>query len=83
MSGVIYGFLTCPAAHIDDAAASSIQDRNGRMKEEIALNTTQAASPCKSLIIFTIFVSALSSLLLFAESPLEELELEELVHIIE
>lgn len=70
-------------AQVDDAPASSLQERNSGMKEEIKLNSTQTANPCKSLLIFTIFVSALSSLILFNEFSLDNLEFEELVQIIE
>ncbi|XP_021847145.1 RHOMBOID-like protein 9, chloroplastic [Spinacia oleracea] len=83
VSGIIYGFLTSPVAQVDDAPASSLQERNSGMKEEIKLNSTQTANPCKSLLIFTIFVSALSSLILFNEFSLDNLEFEELVQIIE
>lgn len=83
VSGIVYGFFTCPVEQVDDASASALQENNGGMKEDVTLNSKQAANPCKSLIIFTILVSALSSLLLFDESLLNNLELEELVRIIE
>ncbi|XP_021760014.1 RHOMBOID-like protein 9, chloroplastic [Chenopodium quinoa] len=83
VSGIIYGYLTCPVVQVDDAPASAMQERNSGMKEEITLNSTQAAKPCKSFLIFTIFVSALSSLLLIAELSLDKLEFEELIQIIE
>ncbi|KAL2939142.1 RHOMBOID-like protein 9 chloroplastic [Bienertia sinuspersici] len=82
VSGIIYGFCTSPVAKVDDAS-SGLQERSGGMKEEITLNSTKAASPCKSLVIFTVFVTALSSLLFLVESPLDNLEFEELVQIIE
>lgn len=83
ISGIIYGFFTCPVVQLDDASTSALQERNSGIKEEITINNTQAANPCKSLIIFTLFVSVLSSLLFFAESPLDNLEIEELLQSIE
>ncbi|KAH9620310.1 hypothetical protein KSS87_009760 [Heliosperma pusillum] len=73
ISGIIYGYFTSPAVEIDDASSSTCGTgiRN-RIKEEITLRRTPA-TPCKSLLIFALFVSAFSSLLLFTESPLEEL----------
>ncbi|XP_074308285.1 RHOMBOID-like protein 9, chloroplastic isoform X2 [Silene latifolia] len=83
ISGIIYGYLASPVVEIDDASSSACSDGIGnRMKEEITLRRNPA-SPCKSLLIFTLFVSALTSLLLFVESPLDSLELEELVQITE
>lgn len=71
ISGIIYGYFTSPVLQVDDTTSTSdgIQER---IKEEITL-LQKPTNPCKSLVIFAIFLSALSSLLLLSNSPLEEL----------
>lgn len=60
-----YGFLTSPALQLDDTSP-------GVGREGLKLVRKHGDS-CKSLIIFTIFIIALSSLLLFMEPPLNAL----------
>lgn len=68
-TGIVYGFLTCPRVQLDEASQSTGQE------EQITLVRSDA-SPCKSLVVFTVFTMVLTSLLLFAEPPLDPLELE-------
>ncbi|KAL9226555.1 hypothetical protein vseg_002353 [Gypsophila vaccaria] len=79
ISGIIYGYLTSQVIRIDDASSPSVENR---IKEEMTLSK-QTINPWKSLIIFTLFVSVFSSLLLFVESPpLSTLELKEITQIV-
>ncbi|KAG1334740.1 putative RHOMBOID-like protein 9, chloroplastic [Cocos nucifera] len=72
ISGVVFGYFTCPGLELDD-----LSSENGQ-KEGIAL-VRRKANPCKSLITFTIFVLVLVSLVLFYEPELEMLEVDGLV----
>lgn len=74
LTGIVYGFFTCASLQLDDASSRSGQD------EGIAL-VKRRADPCKSLIIFTISILFLSSLLFFAEPPLETVVLEDSVQL--
>lgn len=71
VSGVIFGFLTCPSVQFDDASAKSSQ------KEGIALVQRQA-DPCKSLATFTISILVLASLFFLYAPELQLLEWESL-----
>ncbi|XP_029119283.1 uncharacterized protein [Elaeis guineensis] len=72
ISGVVFGYFTCPVLELDD-----LSSKNGQ-KEGIALVQRQA-NPCKSLIAFTIFAVVLASLVFFYEPELEMLEVDGLV----
>ncbi|XP_062009654.1 RHOMBOID-like protein 9, chloroplastic isoform X1 [Rosa rugosa] len=68
LTGIAYGFLTCPSLQLDEASSSSTSGQ----EEGITL-VRRYADPCKSLFLFTVFVLVLSSLLLFFEPPLNAL----------
>ncbi|XP_050384011.1 RHOMBOID-like protein 9, chloroplastic [Argentina anserina] len=68
LTGIAYGFLTCPSLQLDDVSSSSSTQEEG-----ITL-VRRYADPCKSLFLFTVFVLVLSSLLLFVEPPLNTLD---------
>ncbi|KAJ4850073.1 hypothetical protein Tsubulata_019367 [Turnera subulata] len=72
LSGIVYGYFTCPTLQLDDASSSAGQD------EGVAL-VGRYANPCKSLIIFTIFVIFLSSLLFLVEPPLDTVMPDDLI----
>ncbi|RRT62562.1 hypothetical protein B296_00000690, partial [Ensete ventricosum] len=67
VSGIIFGFLTCPSVQFDDASAKKPQ------KQGMALVQRQA-DPCKSLATFTVSILVLASLF-FLYAP--ELQLSE------
>ncbi|KAK9924742.1 hypothetical protein M0R45_033095 [Rubus argutus] len=69
LTGIAYGFLTCPSLQLDDASSSS---STSGQEEGIKL-VRRYAHPCKSLFLFTAFVLVLSSLLFFVEPPLDAL----------
>uniref|UniRef100_A0A2N9FE45 Peptidase S54 rhomboid domain-containing protein n=1 Tax=Fagus sylvatica TaxID=28930 RepID=A0A2N9FE45_FAGSY len=69
LTGTAYGFFTCPTLQLDDASSRTGQE------EGITL-IRRYADPCKSLIIFTIFILVLSTLLFFIEPPLYTLAVE-------
>ncbi|CAL9054634.1 unnamed protein product [Musa banksii] len=71
VSGVIFGFLTCPSVQFDDASAKSSQ------KEGIALVQRQA-DPCKSFATFTVSILVLASLFFLYAPELQLLEWESL-----
>lgn len=79
VSGIAYGYFTCPVLQVEDASSDSMQEK---IKEEITL-IRQPANTFKSLVIFTLFLSILSSLLFLMESPMGNLELEELIQIVD
>uniref|UniRef100_A0A2P2MSJ3 Rhomboid-like protein n=1 Tax=Rhizophora mucronata TaxID=61149 RepID=A0A2P2MSJ3_RHIMU len=64
ITGIVYGFFTCPTLQMDDASP-----RTGR-EEGIAL-VRRYADPCKSLMVFTISILVLGSLLFLVEPPLD------------
>ncbi|OIT06402.1 PREDICTED: RHOMBOID-like protein 9, chloroplastic [Nicotiana attenuata] len=66
LMGIAYGYLTCPALQLDNAASE-----NGQ-KEGITL-VEQYSDPCKSLIYFSVFILLLASLLLVIEPPLNSI----------
>lgn len=70
LTGIAYGFLTCPSLQLDDASSSS--SSTSGQEEGITL-VRRYANPCKSLFLFTAFVLVLSSLLFFVEPPLNAL----------
>lgn len=65
-TGIVYGYLTCPMLQMDDRSSKS-----GR-EEGITL-VGHNANPCKSLVVFSLFVLLLGSLLLVVEPPLNSL----------
>lgn len=73
-TGIAYGFFTCPTLQLDDASSRAGQE------EGITL-VRRYADPCKSLILFTIFIVVLSSLLFFIEPPLNALASDNLAQI--
>ncbi|KAK3035240.1 hypothetical protein RJ639_033874 [Escallonia herrerae] len=66
MTGMVYGFFTCPTLQMDDASTKTGQE------EGITL-VRQYADPCKSLAFFSLLVLVLSSLLFIVEPPLNSL----------
>ncbi|XVF20562.1 hypothetical protein REPUB_Repub12eG0011300 [Reevesia pubescens] len=62
-TGITYGFFTCPTLQLDDTSSRTGQE------EQIRL-VGRYADPCKSLVVFTVFVLVFSSLLFFMEPPL-------------
>ncbi|XVE77420.1 hypothetical protein DITRI_Ditri13aG0061100 [Diplodiscus trichospermus] len=62
-TGIAYGFFTCPTLQLDDTSARTGQE------EQITL-VGRYADPCKSLIVFTVFVLAFGSLIFLMEPPL-------------
>ncbi|XP_040369089.1 RHOMBOID-like protein 9, chloroplastic isoform X2 [Rosa chinensis] len=68
LTGIAYGFLTCPSLQLDEASSSSTSGQ----EEGITL-VRRYADPCKSVFLFIVFVLVLSSLLLFVEPPLNAL----------
>lgn len=62
-TGIAYGFFTCSTLQLGDSSS-----RTGR-EEQITL-LRQYANPCKSLIVFTVFILVFSSLLFLIEPPL-------------
>nr|AIY60720.1 rhomboid protein Dioop_RBL9 [Dioscorea oppositifolia] len=69
LSGIVFGFLTCPTLHLNNAPLKNDQ------KEGFAL-IQQQAGPCKSLAIFSAIILVLSFLAFFLETQLAELELD-------
>ncbi|KAE9466641.1 hypothetical protein C3L33_01404, partial [Rhododendron williamsianum] len=65
-TGIVYGYLTCPMLQMDDRSSKSGQE------EGITLSRRNA-DPCKSLMVFSLFVLVLSSLLFVVEPPLNSL----------
>ncbi|XP_022735321.1 RHOMBOID-like protein 9, chloroplastic isoform X2 [Durio zibethinus] len=62
-TGIAYGFFTCPTLQLDDTSSRTGQE------EKITL-VGRYADPCKSLIVFTVFIVVFSSLLFIMEPPL-------------
>ncbi|KAF7135102.1 hypothetical protein RHSIM_Rhsim08G0081400 [Rhododendron simsii] len=65
-TGIVYGYLTGPMLQMDDRSSKSGQE------EGITL-IKRNADPCKSLMVFSLFVLVLSSLLFVVEPPLNSL----------
>lgn len=66
LSGIIFGYLTCPTLQLLDNLSSS--SRKGRKQDGIAL-LQQQADPCKSLLIFSSAILILSCLVFFGYGP--------------
>ncbi|EPS67562.1 hypothetical protein M569_07215, partial [Genlisea aurea] len=64
LTGIGYGFLTCPSFQVRDASPESGQD------ERITL-VRGYTDACKSSLCFSIFVAVLSSLVFIFEPPLD------------
>ncbi|CAN1285561.1 RHOMBOID-like protein 9, chloroplastic [Linum perenne] len=64
LTGIAYGFFTCPALQLDDASLGS-----GGKDEGIAV-VERRPDLCKSLMFFAIFMLFLGSLLFIVEPPL-------------
>ncbi|XP_058179261.1 RHOMBOID-like protein 9, chloroplastic isoform X1 [Rhododendron vialii] len=65
-TGIVYGYLTTPMLQMDDRSSKSGQE------EGITL-VRRNVNPCKSLVVFSLFVLVLSSLLFVVEPPLNSL----------
>lgn len=76
LTGITYGFLTCPILQMDDPLSKATRE------EGITL-VGQTANPCKSLGVFVLFVLAFSSLLYMIDPPLDTPQLEDLLEIVE
>ncbi|XP_047150577.1 RHOMBOID-like protein 9, chloroplastic [Vigna umbellata] len=61
-SGMAYGFLTIPTFQLNDTSSGTSQEEGLKL-------VRKQGDFCKSLFIFTIFIVALSSFLLFMEPP--------------
>lgn len=71
-TGIAYGFMTCPTLlQIDDSADSG--------KDNGITLISRNVDPCKSLVMFSIFVLVLSCLLFVFEPPLGSLDVDTLV----
>ncbi|XP_043698412.1 RHOMBOID-like protein 9, chloroplastic [Telopea speciosissima] len=66
-AGIAYGFFTCPTLQLDNASSK------GGQEEGITL-VRRYVNPCKSVIIFIIFIVVLSSLVFYFEPPLDIVE---------
>ncbi|XP_059645624.1 RHOMBOID-like protein 9, chloroplastic isoform X2 [Cornus florida] len=64
-TGVVYGFLTCPTLQVEDSSKTG--------QEEGITLVRRYADPCKSLIVFSLFVLLLSSLVFIIDPPLNSL----------
>ncbi|CAL1377683.1 unnamed protein product [Linum trigynum] len=71
MTGIIYGFLTCPTLQLDDASLRSGRD------EGMAAVVGRHPDLCKSLMFFAICTLFLGSLLFLVEPPLDTIITEE------
>lgn len=72
-AGIIFGYLTCPALQLLN---NSVLSKDGQKQESITLVHRQA-DPCKSLLVFIMFMLILSSLVIFYEPQIESLEMED------
>ncbi|KAI3412731.1 Rhomboid domain-containing protein [Psidium guajava] len=72
VTGVVYGYFTCPTLQLDDPSSTSGQE------EGITL-VRQPADPRKSLLVFALLVLVLGSLVYFIEPPLSTLVTDNLV----
>ncbi|KAL8137447.1 hypothetical protein V2J09_003448 [Rumex salicifolius] len=72
ITGITYGFLTCPIMQLDDPLSKATRE------EGIAI-ARQYANPCKSLGVFVLFVLVFSSILYLIEPPLQTPQLEGLL----
>ncbi|XP_030452174.1 RHOMBOID-like protein 9, chloroplastic isoform X2 [Syzygium oleosum] len=72
VTGIVYGYFTCPTLQIDDASSTSGQE------EGITL-VRQPANPCKSLLVFALLILVLGSLVFFIEPPLGTLVTDDFV----
>ncbi|XP_024977266.1 RHOMBOID-like protein 9, chloroplastic [Cynara cardunculus var. scolymus] len=72
-TGIAYGFFTCPTLQIDDSSSQKTGKDDG-----IRL-IGRNVDPCKSLLLFSIFVLVLSSLFIITEPPLGSVALDTLL----
>ncbi|KAJ9540905.1 hypothetical protein OSB04_027411 [Centaurea solstitialis] len=72
-TGIAYGFFTCPMLQIDDSSSQKTGKDDG-----IRL-VRRNVDPCKSLLLFSIFVVVLSSLFIITEPPLGSVALDTLM----
>ncbi|VVB09162.1 unnamed protein product [Arabis nemorensis] len=66
IAGIVYGFFTCPVLQFGR--------ENGRQEEMVTVGPEKPynADPCKSFLVFTVFVAVIvTSLLLFGDGPLD------------
>ncbi|KAE8654955.1 4-coumarate--CoA ligase family protein [Hibiscus syriacus] len=63
-SGIAYGFFICPTLQLDEISSRTAQE------EQIRL-VGRFGDPCKSLILFAVFVLVFSSLIFFIEPPID------------
>lgn len=71
VTGIVYGYFTCPTLQMDDASSTSGQE------EGITL-VGQPADSCKSLLVFALLTLVLGSLVFVIEPPLGTLVTENL-----
>lgn len=72
-SGIIFGYLTCPTLQLLDNALAS---KDSRKQEGFALEGRQA-DPCKSLLVFAVFMLIFSCLIFLYEPQLNLLEMDD------
>ena len=68
ISGLFFGYLTCPSIELDNAA------KNGR-KEAVALVRRQA-SPCKSAAVFVLSILAFAVIAFVCGTQFTNMDLE-------
>ncbi|XP_050228766.1 RHOMBOID-like protein 9, chloroplastic isoform X2 [Mercurialis annua] len=71
LTGIIYGFFTCPTLQLDNASSRSGQDDGFALVKGYT-------NPCKALALFAIFILFLASLFFILEPPLDMLEPDDL-----
>ncbi|CAH1437295.1 unnamed protein product [Lactuca virosa] len=81
-TGIAYGFMTCPTLlQIDDSSSSSSSSSSSldTGKDNGMTLISRNVDPCKSLVMFSIFVLVLSCLVFVFEPPLGSLDVDTLV----
>ncbi|XP_071735259.1 RHOMBOID-like protein 9, chloroplastic [Rutidosis leptorrhynchoides] len=74
-TGIAYGYFTCPTLQLDNSSSSTPE--NGKQNGITLIQRN--VNPCKSLVIFSIFISVLCTLFLMFEPPLGSLVVDTLV----
>ncbi|KAL7613443.1 hypothetical protein Lser_V15G07300 [Lactuca serriola] len=80
-TGIAYGFMTCPTLlQIDNSSSSSSSSSTLDTSKENGMTLiSRNVDPCKSLVMFSIFVLVLSCLVFVFEPPLGSLDVDTLV----
>ncbi|KAI4375234.1 hypothetical protein MLD38_013129 [Melastoma candidum] len=72
VTGIVYGYFTCPTLQMDDASATS----SSGQKEGISL-VSKPADPCKSLLVFAFVILVFGCLVFFIEPPIGNIVTED------